>query len=126
MANEAGESSKVVQNTMDNQKTQDKGKQKRNPRNFARRPPIKQPNAQRYPSFNSVFFSCNKFFHRATECGSRMNQFFGSFSRQCFACKKVGHRASECKTQMMNWSDGGRMNQSFVGYCFTCNKFGHK
>ena len=27
---------------------------------------------------------------------------------------------------MMNWFNGGRMNQSFVGYYYTCNKFGHK
>lgn len=64
---EVCESSKIVQtsNIVDNQKTKDKGKHKRNSRNFSRRPPIKQPNAQRYPSFNSVFFSCNKFGHKA-------------------------------------------------------------
>lgn len=100
---------------MDNQKTQNKGKKTRNPRSFARRLPIKKPNAQRYPSFNGVFFSCNKFCHNAMECRSRINQNTTSFSRQYFAFKKVGHRVGECRTQMMNWCNGDRMNQSFVG-----------
>lgn len=61
------------ENSKDNQKTHNKGNQKENSWNFARRPLVRQPNAQRYPSFNGTCFSCNKFGHRATKCRSRMN-----------------------------------------------------
>lgn len=65
LGNDVGESSK------ENQMTRDKGKQKRNLRKFARRQSMRQPNAQRYPSFNGIFFSCNKYGHKATKCRSR-------------------------------------------------------
>jgi len=88
-----------------------------NPRSRPRRPPVRQPNAQRYPSFNGYCHSCNHFGHKANQCRMRMNQINSSFSGQCFNCKRYGHKSHECRIM--------QVNKSFKGRCFTCNRVGH-
>jgi len=88
-----------------------------NPRNRPRRPPVRQPNAQRYPSFNRYYYICNNFGHKANQCRRRLNQTNSSFSRQCFNCKRYGHKSHECRNM--------QINKSFNGRCFACNRIGH-
>jgi len=57
-----------------------KNSRSENPRNRPRRPPVRQPNAQRYPSFNGYYHNCNNFDHKANHCRRRMNQINTSFS----------------------------------------------
>jgi len=88
-----------------------------NLRNRPRRPLIRQPNAQRYPSFNGYCHNCNNFGHKANQCRKRINQTNTSFSRQCFNCKRYGHKSHE----FINM----QINKSFDGRCFACNRIGH-
>lgn len=63
----------------------------KNQKNKPKRSPIRQPNAQRYPSLDDNFFVCNKFGHKAIQCKSRMNLNGPCFPGQCFNCNKYGH-----------------------------------
>jgi len=81
-----------------------------NPSNMPRKPSVRQPNAQRYPSFNGKWHNYNNFGHKANQCRKRINQTNTSFSGQCFNCKRYGHKSHECRNM--------QMNNSFNGKCF--------